>query len=263
MRVVILNDPAAVARAGAAACVALVRRQPDAVLGLATGSTPIALYRELVAAHRRRELSLAGVTTFNLDEYVGLAPSDPRSYHSYVQQHLLGQVDIDPGRVHIPNGLAHPQTEAARYERAIGAIGGIDLQLLGIGRNGHIGFNEPTSSLASRTRVKTLAPQTLRDNSRHFDPGEWQPRLAITVGIGTILDAREILLVATGEAKADAVAAAVEGPVTAMVPASALQLHPRVTVLTDEAAATGLRLADYYRWVEQQRRELAAGDDRG
>lgn len=248
---VIIRPDAADASALAARTVArLVREKPNAVLGLATGSTPLGLYRELVRMHRDEGLDFARVTTFNLDEYVGLGPEHPASYNYFMRQNLLDPLGIPKAWGHVPDGLAQDVPAHCRaYEAAIRQAGGIDLQILGIGRGGHIGFNEPTSSLASRTRIKTLTEDTIKDNARFFKPGETIPRHVITMGIGTILDSHRCVLLAFGEAKAEAVAAAVEGPITAMCPASALQLHPRVVVLLDEAAASKLKEARYYRWV--------------
>ncbi|MDR1145088.1 MAG: glucosamine-6-phosphate deaminase [Verrucomicrobiales bacterium] len=254
MEIIIQSDADAASLAGAAVIDALIRRKPAAVLGLATGSTPLTLYRELVRRHREEGLDFSRVTTFNLDEYLGLAPAHPASYHFYMRENFFHQVNLSAARAHLPDGLAADVPAACRrYEEQIAEAGGIDLQVLGIGADGHIGFNEPSSSLASRTRVKTLTMETLRDNARHFtDPGE-QPRHVITMGVGTIMDARAVLLFAFGAAKARAVAAAVEGPVTASVPASALQLHPRAVLFLDEAAAGDLRRREYYRWVYEHK----------
>jgi len=224
----------------------LLREKPDAVLGLATGRTPLLLYRELV----QMKLDWSRVTTFNLDEYVGPPPAHPASFHCFMWEHLFRHVNVPKENVHIPDGLTKDVPAFCRqYEDAIRPAGGIDLQVLGIGTDGHIGFNEPTSSLASRTRLKTLTAQTRSDNARSFGGDDRVPHHVITMGIGTILEARQILLLAFGHAKAQAIAAAVEGPVTAMNPASALQLHPVVKVVLDEPAAARLSKADYYRWV--------------
>ncbi len=232
----------------------LVRRQPSAVLGLSTGRTPLRLYAELIRLHRDEGLSLAEVTTFNLDEYVGLEATHPQSYSRFMDENLFDHIDIDREHTNVPNGVADDLlAECRRYEAAIAAAGGIDLQVLGIGRNGHIGFNEPTGSLGSRTWIKILAEQTLVDNSAVFGDVESIPRQAITMGIGTILDTRHTVLLAFGEAKAGAVADAVEGPVAAICPASALQLHPRATLVIDEAASAQLRLRDHYRWIERNK----------
>ena len=258
MRILICGDAAEAAVAAATEIADYVRSNPAGVVGLATGGTMEPLYAALVAEHRAGRLSFAGVTTFNLDEYIGVPPDHPASYHYFMRQHLFDRVDIRPERTHLPRGCGNLEAECQRYEEAIAAAGGIDLQLLGIGTDGHIGFNEPGSSLASRTRVKTLARQTRRDNARFFDSPEAVPKTAVTMGVATILDARAILLLATGRGKADAVAAAVEGPVTAAVTASALQLHPRVTLVLDDAAAARLRHADDYRAAEEQRQLIQA-----
>lgn len=250
MKVLILNDPeAAIERAGDIVSEA-VRARPRTVLGLATGGTMLPLYDDLVARHDAGSLSFAGATTFNLDEYVGLAPDHPCSYHRYMRQAFFDRVDLDRARTHLPRGdVADPQGEAEDYERRITEAGGIDLQILGIGRNGHIGFNEPTASLGSRTRIKTLTDDTRRANQRYFSSFEETPRHAITIGVATILDARATLLLATGEAKAEAVARMVEGPLSAACPASALQLHPNATIVLDAGAASSLTLRSYYETV--------------
>ena len=207
--------------------------------------TPV--YAELARLHREEGLSFAGVASFNLDEYVGLAPDHPRSYRHDMEKRLFAKIDIARDNTHLPAGdTGDPGAEAFAYEARIEAAGGIDLQLLGIGENGHIGFNEPSSSLGSATRIKRLAPGTIDANRRFFDGGDSVPTHAITVGIGTIMRARSILLLATGERKAAAVASMVEGPVSAFCPASALQYHPKTTVLLDPAAASQLRLRDFY-----------------
>jgi glucosamine-6-phosphate deaminase len=247
---------------------ALIRRKPDAVLGLATGGTPLPLYRELIRMHREEGLDFSRVTTFNLDEYIGLAPEHPRSYHAFMHGNFFRHVNIPEDHIHLPDGLTEDvEAFCADYEARIAAAGGIDLQLLGLGTDGHIGFNEPGSSLASRTRIKTLTPQTLSDNNRFFAEGETQPHHVITMGIGTILDSRRIVVLAFGARKAAAAAAAAEGPITASVPASALQFHPQTTLFLDESAAVRLTRADYYRWVyaqkpEWQRRRHQTGGER-
>lgn len=228
----------------------LVRRKPNAVLGLATGSTPLRMYAELVRMHREDGLDFSGVTTFNLDEYVGLAAGHPQSYRAFMREHLFQHINVPPGQIHIPDGLATDvPAECAAYEAAIRAAGGIDLQILGIGTDGHIGFNEPSSSLASRTRIKTLTARTRSDNARFFGSAEAVPLHVITMGVGTIMDARQVLLLAFGEGKARAVADAVEGPITAINPASILQMHPVAKCLIDEPAARGLQRLEYYQWV--------------
>lgn len=248
MEVVILPDADAVATLVADAIQRLLSERADAVLGLATGSSPLGVYAELVDRHRRGVVSFAGARAFLLDEYIGLPPGHPESYRSFIDRHLTGLVDLAPSNVYLPDGAAADLAAAgAAYEAEIRAAGGVDLQLLGIGSDGHVGFNEPTSSLASRTRVKTLTQRTRDDNARFFADVAEVPRHVITQGIGTILDARHLVLVATGASKSEAIARAVEGPLTSMCPASALQLHPHATVVVDEPAARDLTLADYYR----------------
>ncbi len=246
MEVIIQPTPEAASAIAARIVARLLRDKPRAVLGLATGGTPLLLYRELI----RMNLDWSGVTTFNLDEYVGLPSEHPQSYHSFMWANLFQHVNIRPQNVHLPDGLAKDiPAFCARYEEQIRQAGGIDLQVLGIGADGHIGFNEPSSSLASRTRIKTLTRQTRRDNARFFGSEDAVPHHVLTMGIGSILEARQIVLLAFGEKKAPAVAGAVEGPVTAMNPASMLQMHPVAKVVLDEAAAGLLQRAEYYRWV--------------
>jgi glucosamine-6-phosphate deaminase len=223
-----------------------LRARPQLVVGLATGSTPLLLYREFV----QMNLDWSSVTTFNLDEYVGLPGDHPASYHKFMWENLFGQVNVAKSNVHIPDGLAKDIPDSCRrYEEAIQLAGGIDLQVLGIGTEGHIGFNEPGSSLASRTRIKTLTMQTRADNAQFFGSAKHVPHHVITMGVGTIMEARQILLLAFGKNKARAVAQAVEGPVTAMCPASVLQMHRSVRIVLDKPAAGQLTKADYYRWV--------------
>lgn len=223
---------------------------PHLVLGLATGQTMERVYRQLVSLHKERRLDFSLCSTFNLDEYVGLFPSDPNSYRHYMDRHLFHHVNIDARNTHLPNGMAEDlEAECRRYEALIHRFGGIDLQLVGIGKAGHIGFNEPLSALRSRTRVKALTPMTIRQNAPNFGGEDKVPRRAITMGVGTIIEARRCLLLATGDSKAAVVAKAVEGPITSMVTASALQLHPRCTVVVDEEAAAELTEKDYYRWI--------------
>lgn len=219
------------------------------VLGVATGSSPLPTYAELIRRYTEGDFSFATTQVFLLDEYVGLEAGHPESYRTYIERVFTSQVDLPPAFLHSPDvAEADLETAGVRYETAIAAVGGIDLQLLGIGRDGHIGFNEPSSSLGSRTRLKTLTQATRADNARFFDHDLGQvPRHVVTQGIGTILDAAHLVLVANGPSKAVPVARAVEGPITALVPASALQLHRHATFVLDEAAAGELRLADYYR----------------
>jgi glucosamine-6-phosphate deaminase len=227
-----------------------LRRNPALVLGLATGRTMEEVYNLLVSAHRERKLDFSLCRTFNLDEYVGLPPSDPHSYRYYMNERLFNQVNIDPRNTHLPNGQAADlDAECRDYELKIKRSGGIDLQVLGIGKAGHIGFNEPLSALLSRTRVKTLSQVTVEQNAEFFGGAANVPRRAITMGVGTILDCRRCILLATGYSKAEVIAKAVEGPITSMISATALQLHARCTVVVDEEAASQLQAAEYYKWI--------------
>lgn len=241
----------------------LIRKKPDCVLGMATGGSPLGTYRELIRLHREEGLDFSQVTTFNLDEYVGLGPTHPQSYRHFMQANLFDQLNIRPDKTHVPDGRALDfESHCRLYEQKIKDSGGIDLQILGIGTDGHIAFNEPGSSLGSRTRLKTLASETIRDNARYFGGEEKVPRLAITMGVGTILESRRCLLLAFGSSKALAVRDTVEGPLTAQVTASALQLHREVIGIFDEAAARLLVRRDYYADVERAQLLLEAGDFR-
>jgi glucosamine-6-phosphate deaminase len=228
-----------------------IRRNPALRLGLATGSTTLGMYKELVRLHRDESLDFSQVVTFNLDEYLGLSATHPQSFHHFMQQNFFAHVNIPPASIHIPDGTVAGDYDryCCSYEQAIREAGGIDLQILGIGRNGHIGFNEPTSSLGSRTRLKVLSKETTDDNRKFFAAEEKVPECAITMGIGTILEAKRILLLASGPSKAAAIAQAIEGAVTASVTASALQLHPEVTFIVDQQAGAQLKHHDYYRRV--------------
>lgn len=235
----------------------LLLRKPNSVLGLATGSTPVGTYKELIRLHREQGLDFSQVTTFNLDEYVGLPPTHPQSYHYFMDQHLFKDINVPPGNIHVPYGHTESVIEFCEwYEGEIERAGGIDIQILGIGGDGHIAFNEPGSSLGSRTRLKTLTEQTIKDNTRFFDNEADVPRFAITMGVGTILEAKQIILLANGANKAEILAQAIEGPVSAQVSASALQLHRDVIVIVDEEAGAKLKRADYYHWVFEQKSKL-------
>lgn len=249
MEVIILSGPPEIGTVAADAISALLQRKPDAVLGLATGSSPLAIYDELVSRCAAGQISFDKVRGFTLDEYVGLPAGHPERYRNVIDNVFVSRVDFAPGAVQGPDGLAADIPAACTaYEQAIRTAGGIDLQILGIGTDGHIGFNEPGSSLASRTRIKTLTAQTRSDNARFFDDDiDAVPTHCLTQGLATILDARHVVLVATGRQKAEAVHHLVEGAVSAMWPGSVLQHHPHVTVLLDDAAARRLQLADYYR----------------
>ncbi len=251
MRVFIRDTASSMSQTAATIIADLVRRQPDCVLGLATGGTPQGTYEELVRLHREEGLDFSQVVTFNLDEYVGLAAEHPQSYRYFMQQNLFDHINVRPENTHVPEGTPEDfAAHCAEYEARIAAAGGIDLQLLGIGGDGHLAFNEPGSSLASRTRMVVLAQQTIRDNARYFDTEDEVPRAAISMGMGTILEARQCLMLAAGINKAKPVREALEGPVSSLVPASALQLHPDSIVVLDRDAADLLELREYHEHVE-------------
>lgn len=250
MEIIIQPTAEAATHVAAKIIAKLIRNQPDAVLGLATGSTPLRLYQLLI----EMKLDWSKVTTFNLDEYIGLPRNHPQSYHSFMWENLFQHINITKENVHIPDGNAADIPHFCEsYENEIRAAGGIDIQVLGIGTDGHIGFNEPTSSLASRTRIKTLTQQTCKDNARFFGSEKDVPKHVITMGIGTIMEARLNLLLAFGDNKAKAIAEAVEGPITSVNPASVLQLHPTAKLCIDAPAASQLQRADYYRWVYENK----------
>jgi len=258
MEVIIQKDARSAAVLVAKLIVKELTAKPALVLGLATGRTMESVYGELIRLYEDEGLDFSLCRTFNLDEYVGLAPDDPHSYRHFMNVHLFDHINIDKRNTHVPNGLAgNLDRECADYERAIAECGGIDLQLLGIGTDGHIGFNEPLSALRSRTREKALTPATIIQNSKYFDSPDQMPKRGITMGVGTILESRSCILLATGADKASIVAKAVEGPITAMVSASALQLHPHCRIVVDEAAASRLQGTDYYRWIFQNEPEWA------
>ena len=249
MEVVILQDANEIGGVGADAVTALLGRKPTAVLGLATGSSPLAIYDELARRREAGRISFRQARGFTLDEYVGLPADHPQRYRTVIDDVFVSKVDFAPGAVQGPDGLAADIPAAcAGYEAAIHDAGGVDLQILGIGTDGHIAFNEPGSSLGSRTRIKTLTRQTRMDNARFFgDDVDAVPTHCLTQGLATIMEARHLILVATGRRKAEAVHQLVEGPISALWPATIVQLHPHATVLLDEAAARRLQLVDYYR----------------
>jgi len=260
VRVIIEADSEAASRRAARFVADLVRKKPTCVLGLATGSTPLATYRELIRLHKNEGLDFSHVTTFNLDEYVGLSSVHPQSYRQFMQVNLFDHINIPLTSTNVPDGRALDfESHCRQYEQKIHDSGGIDLQILGVGSDGHIAFNEPGSSLGSRTRLKSLASETIRDNARFFGGEDKVPRLAVTMGVGTILESRSCLLLAFGQHKAAAVRDTVEGPVTAQVTASALQLHREVIGVFDEAAASLLTRHDYYADVERAQSLLEAG----
>lgn len=253
MEIIILPSKEKVYKEAAERIISLVNRRREAVLGLATGRTMLGIYEILLDAYRKKRVDFSSVVTVNLDEYLGLSPEDPLSFQYYMHEHFFNHVNIEQKNRLILDPLPEDvEKECEDYEDAIKKRGGIDLQLLGIGKDGHIGFNEPSSSLQARTRVKTLTDETLKDNFGSTDG----PRFAITMGIGTIMEAREIALVAVGDEKADAISRAVEGPVTASCPASALQLHPVAKVIIDTAAARLLKRKDYYMWVWEHKKQV-------
>jgi len=259
LRVIIEKDYAAMSRRAAGIIAKEMKSRPNAVLGLATGSTPLGVYQELIRMHETENLDFSGIRTFNLDEYYRLRPDHPESYHSFMSKNLFEKINVKPENVSIPDGMATDiGLFCENYEKRIKDAGGIDIQLLGIGRDGHIGFNEPGSSLGSRTRLKTLTEETIRDNARFFDNEGEVPHFAVTMGVGTILGAKKLLMLASGSNKARAVRDAIEGPVSAQVTASVLQLHPNVFVVLDEEAASMLSRSAYYVYVERMAEKFEA-----
>lgn len=237
---IIVDTPEGIAKQAAAIYQQILKDKPDAVLGFATGSTPLDLYAQLIKLYEAGEISFVDVTTFNLDEYVGLEPTHDQSYRYFMDTNLFNHIDLDPARVHIPSGIDTDAATLAAYDEAIAQAGGIDMQLLGIGCNGHIGFNEPGTPLESLTHVVELTQNTREVNARFFESLDDVPTHAATMGIKTVMNARKLLLIALGESKADAVYQTVKGPVSSACPASVLQLHPDAVVFLDEAAASKL-----------------------
>jgi glucosamine-6-phosphate deaminase len=253
MDVVICRSYEELSKAAAAVVADLVNHKPNAVLGFATGSSPVGLYQELARLHHKEGLDFSKVTTFNLDEYVGLAGDHPQSYRRFMNEKLFNHINVPVQNTHVPSGTStNHKAFCEWYEKQIRDAGGIDLQVLGIGSDGHVAFNEPGSSLGSRTRMVTLTEQTIDDNARFFKKKADVPRHAISMGVGTVLEARKLLMVVNGKSKAPALAAAIEGPITSMITASALQLHPDVIVFVDEDAAAQLKMRDYYEWIQKQ-----------
>ncbi len=260
MHIVLCADAKEVGEVAADHVIEHIQGRPTPVLGLATGSSPLALYAELARRVEAGTVDLSHALGFALDEYVGIDPAHPESYHSVIHRTVVEPLRLSPQRVRVPNGRAKDlQAAADEYDQAIKDAGGVDVQILGIGSNGHLGFNEPFSSFSSRTRVKSLTPKTRQDNARFFASPDEVPRLCVTQGLGTIMESRVAVLVATGEHKADAVAAMIEGPVAARCPGSILQFHPRAIIVVDEAAGAKLEHGDYYRHVAEQTRILARG----
>ncbi len=251
MLVNISDDYQAMSEMGAKIIAEQIRKKPDSVIGFATGSTPLGMYQNLIRMHQEAGLDFSKVTTFNLDEYVGLRPEHDQSYHYFMWENLFKHINVDPRFVYIPDGMADDiEFFCQWYEEQMDEVGGIDLQILGIGANGHVAFNEPGSSLGSRTRIKTLTSKTVKDNARFFDDPDEVPRYAITMGVGTIMDAKTLLLMASGEGKADAIQNTLEGPITAMVPATIVQMHRQAHVLMDKAAASKLQFDHHQGIVE-------------
>ncbi len=243
MRVIIVKGPKEMGKKAADLIAEEMEKKTSFILGLATGSTPLPLYKEFIKRNKAGEMDFSTVTTFNLDEYAGLDPAHNQSYRYFMNENLFDHINILEKNTHVPNGIAEDiDASCQEYEKMIDEIGGIDYQVLGIGGNGHIGFNEPGSSLGSLTRIKTLTAETMSDNARFFEKKEDVPTQAITMGIGTIMKAKKMVLLASGANKADAVKAALEGPVTSICPASALQLHRFVTYVITEDCATKLTL---------------------
>jgi len=258
MEVIITKDHDEMSRVSAELIAREIKRKHDLVLGLATGDTPVGTYKGLVRLHKEEGLDFSKLTIFNLDEYIGLAPLHENSYNRFMWENFFNHVNITPENVYVPQGRTDDPEEFCRwYEEQIRDAGGIDLQILGIGGDGHIAFNEPGSSFASRTRIKALDKQTIEDNSRFFKKIEDVPRFAITMGIGTILEARSIILIANGKKKANVCAQFIEGPVTSQITASALQLHTHVTVVLDDEAAFQLKRKEYYNWVRDNKHIVA------
>jgi len=254
MEVIIKSSYDELSAAAAKQIANVLNRKPNAVLGLATGSTPLGVYKELVRLHKEEDLDFSRCTTFNLDEYVGLPITHDQSYHYFMHENFFKHVNIPEQNIHVPSGTtSNFRSFCDWYEQRIEECGGIDVQILGIGSDGHIAFNEPTSSLSSRTRLKTLAKITIDDNARFFDKAEDVPIYAITMGVGTILEADEIILLANGKGKADAIAQAVEGPVSSMITASALQMHPYTKFYIDQDAASNLEMREYYEWIQMKK----------
>ena len=260
MEVFIYQKYAEMSQAAAKVVADIINSKPNAVLGLATGSTPLGMYKELVRMHEEESLDFSHVATFNLDEYVGLPPGHPQSYHYFMHENLFKHINIEPQNIHIPSGTTSNYKAFCQwYEQRIEQCGGIDVQILGIGSDGHIAFNEPGSSLGSRTRIKTLSKETIDDNARFFTKKEDVPIYAITMGVGTVLEARKLLLLANGASKAKAIADAIEGPISCMCTASVLQLHPDSMLFLDDKAAGKLKMKDYYEWIQAKKPGAPAG----
>jgi glucosamine-6-phosphate deaminase len=259
MEIIIKPDYDAMSEEAAQLVLQAWRKKNNLVLGLPTGKTPLGLYDKLVGLYKRSEMNFSDIITFNVDEYLGLDENHPQSFARYMNEHLFRHVNIKKENTHVLSGTPADVEEHCRaYERKIRSVGGIDVQVLGIGTDGHIAFDVPSSSLVSRTRLLTLTRETVKANAPYYEKESDVPRFCLTMGVGTILEARTVFLMASGRDKADIVARAIEGPVTASVPASALQLHPRVKFILDEEAAAKLSNIDYYRWTAENK-PAAAG----
>ncbi|MCM8818419.1 MAG: glucosamine-6-phosphate deaminase [Candidatus Omnitrophica bacterium] len=259
MRVIIVKNYEEMSKEAGKLVKELIIKKSNCILGLATGSTPIGLYKELIRMHKEEGLDFSKVITFNLDEYYGLSGDHPQSYRYFMDTNLFNEINIKKENTHVPDGkipIDEIEEYCKKYEEMIKNLGGIDLQILGIGGDGHIGFNEPGSSIYSRTRLVALDEQTIKDNSRFFEKIEDVPKFALTMGVGTILEAREIILLANGSKKAEVVAKAIEGPITSQITASALQLHPKVTVILDEEASSHLRRKEYYKFAYEAEKKI-------
>ena len=254
MEVIIFKNENECSLKAAQIAASYLKEMDNPVFGFPTGSTPLEFYRQLIRMHQEEGLSLKGMCSFNLDEYVGIGPEHPASYCSFMQNNFFKYIDADSSNLFLPDGLSEDvPLECSNYEKKIAECGGIDIQFLGIGGNGHIAFNEPSSSLASRTRVKTLTEKTRIDNAPNFESIDEVPKHVITMGVGTIMDARHVVVLAFGEGKSDAVAKMVEGPITSNCPGSILQMHPKATIIIDEAASVDLTRTEYYKWVYNNR----------
>lgn len=259
MEVIIKNDYDEICSEAFGIILEKWQKKKNIVLGLATGRTPLGVYAKLIDSHKRGEIDFSEVRAFSLDEYFGLSEDHPHSFAYYMKKNLYSQINIKKENIHGLHGSTDDiENHCRRYEALIKDAGGIDVQILGIGSNGHIGFNEPSSSLGSRTRIKTLTEETIESNRRYFEQEEDIPRYCLTMGIGTIMEAKTILLLAFGQNKNEAVFKSVEGPVTAMVPASALQHHPEVKIIIDEDAASELTRKEYYRWVYNHKNDVGS-----
>ena len=259
MKVIIAKGSNEMSKRAASIIAERIRKRPHFVLGLDVSNSIIGTYKELIRLHKEESLDFSRVVTFNPDEYLGLAPNQTQSCRYFMDTNLFNHINIDKRNINIPNGLTKdPQALCRQYEKLIKEVAGIDLQVLGLGQDGHIGFNEPGSSLGSRTRVKTLTEQTVKDRTQVFEKYEDVPKFAITMGVGTIMEARMCMLLASGKRKAEVLVRAIEGPITTSIPASMLQLHPDVTVIVDEEAAIHLKQKDYYQYVEKMTQQLGS-----